>query len=51
MAGVILMTAMLACGISLWLKRRKDRLRLAAEERTFSSADVGEMDLDENCPK
>jgi len=28
MAGVILLTAMTVCGISLWLKRRKARKEL-----------------------
>ena len=32
MAGVILLTCMLVCGISLWLKRRRDRIRQEAEE-------------------
>lgn len=32
MAGVILLTGMLVCGISLWLKRRKDRARREATE-------------------
>lgn len=37
MAGVILLTGMLVCGISLWLKRRKDRARREAEEASFGS--------------
>ena len=32
MAGVILLTAMAVGGISLWLKRRKDRLKEKEEE-------------------
>ena len=33
MAGVILLTAMLAGGISLWIKRRRDRIREELEEK------------------
>ena len=32
MAGVILLTAMAVGGISLWLKRRKDRLKKKKKE-------------------
>jgi len=30
MAGVILLSAMVACGISLWLKKRKEQHKLDA---------------------
>ncbi len=32
LAGIILLTAMIAGGISLWLKRRRDKLNQLEEE-------------------
>ncbi|KAG2474441.1 MAG: hypothetical protein NPMRth3_4730001 [Nitrosopumilales archaeon] len=32
LAGIILLTAMVASGISLWLKRRRDKLNQLEEE-------------------
>jgi len=32
LVGIILLTAMVACGISLWLKRRRDKLNQLEEE-------------------
>ena len=33
MAGVILLSAMAAGGVSLWLKRRRDRIREELEQK------------------
>ena len=33
MAGVILLTAMAAGGVSLWIKRRRDRIREELENK------------------
>lgn len=38
LAGIILLTAMAAGGISLWLKRRRDQLRQIEEENTEESS-------------
>ena len=40
MAGVILLTAMAAGGISLWLKRRKMRKDLENANKTDSDVDI-----------
>ena len=37
MAGVILLTAMAVGGVSLWLKRRRERNALADEETTHGN--------------
>ncbi|HSB50463.1 MAG TPA: hypothetical protein VLC72_03945 [Nitrosopumilaceae archaeon] len=37
LAGIILLTAMAAGGISLWLKHRRDQLRQIAKEDTEKS--------------
>jgi hypothetical protein len=34
MAGVILLTAMAVCGISLWIKRRREQQKLDAANQT-----------------
>jgi len=44
MAGVILLTAMAVCGISLWIKRRK----LEKESVEQESAESIEQDISEN---
>ena len=44
MAGVILLTAMTACGISLWIKRRKLEKEYVEQESTESI----EQDVSEN---
>ena len=43
MAGVILLTAMAVCGVSLWIKRRK----LAKESVEQESAESIEQDVSE----
>jgi len=40
MAGVILLTAMAVGGISLWLKRRKDRKDLEATTKNDESQNL-----------
>ena len=40
MAGVILLTAMAAGGISLWLKRRKMRKELENANKTDNDVDI-----------
>ena len=44
MAGVILLTAMAVCGVSLWIKRRK----LEKESVEQESAESIEQDISEN---
>ena len=44
MAGVILLTAMTVCGVSLWIKRRK----LEKESVEQESAESIEQDISEN---
>ena len=44
MAGVILLTAMAVCGISLWIKRRKLEKESVEQESTESI----EQDVSEN---
>ena len=44
MAGVILLTAMAVCGVSLWIKRRK----LKKESVEQESAESIEQDVSEN---
>jgi len=44
MAGVILLTAMAVCGVSLWIKRRK----LEKESVEQESAESIEQDVSEN---
>ena len=44
MAGVILLTAMTVCGISLWIKRRKLEKESVEQESTESI----EQDVSEN---
>jgi len=37
MAGVILLTAMMVCGISLWIKRRREQQKLDAADEAQSN--------------
>ena len=47
MAGVILLTAMTVCGISLWIKRRKLE-KESAESIEQESAESIEQDMSKN---
>ncbi len=40
LAGIILLTAMVAGGISLWLKRRRDKLNQLDEEAKKEEQDL-----------